>query len=62
MLHMSPTCFYHIESLSWEQLANQGGWVPPVSDLIYKLNLILLYVSRIAPLERVSLSNELYEV
>jgi len=55
VLHMritSPACFYHIESLSWDQLNNQDGCVPAVGDLYYELNLISLDDYRIILLDR----------
>jgi len=48
----SPACFYHIESLSWDQLNNQEGWVPVVGDLYYGINPIPLDDSKIILLDR----------
>jgi len=76
MLHTSvttPTYFYRIEplsenlaiqteSLSWEHLAIQGGWVPAVNDIIYEHNFISLDIFRTTLSERDSLSDGLYKV
>ena len=48
----SPACFYHIKSLSWDQLSNQEGWVPAVGNLYYGLNPISLNDSIIILLNR----------
>ena len=55
MLHtsiISPTCFYHIEALSWDQLANQRDWLLTVSDLLYGLHPISLNVRTTTLLKR----------
>ena len=55
MLHaiiIGPTCFYHIEPLSWDQLANQRDWLLTVSDLLYGFHPISLNIPTITLLKR----------